>query len=192
MTDPINEQWKKQERDARFSTPGRCAERLGSLEKRIGRRNLREYLAGGLIIAVTAAGFVWAALNGLYAYAIAALALMVGAALVLKHLHAHGRAQPSGRETPCLDHYRSQLVRQRDLLRSVPGWYLFPLVPGILAFYTASIMEATPVVGLSQAVGDTLMPLGWTIAFFLLVAWMNLKAARQLEKEIDALDGLTG
>jgi hypothetical protein len=37
--------------------------------------------------------------------------------------------------TASLEFHRRELVRQRDLLRSVWRWYIGPIVPGLVVFY---------------------------------------------------------
>ena len=41
----------------------------------------------------------------------------------------------------CLEFHRSELVRQRDLLRSVWWWYLLPFVPGMLLIPVGSSLD---------------------------------------------------
>lgn len=186
MTD--NSFWTDDARDAAFSNDENFVRRRSMLERRVLVRNGIEYAAGGLMLVLLAGMTVASVMKGLWPFAISAFALLVGVALVLRHLVQHGRVEKPRPETPCLDHYRAQLVRQRDLLRSVPGWYLFPLVPGLLAFYVSVMMGAMPKVGLAAAFEGVAPMLLLTLGFFLLVGVLNLHAARRIEREIGTLD----
>ena len=82
--------------------------------------------------------------------------------------------------TNCLDFYRSELVRQRDLSQDSRG-YLLPFVPGMALAMLDGILEARPT---SQKI--VLVLLG--IALFLGIAWWNAHTARTLQDDVDALD----
>jgi hypothetical protein len=82
----------------------------------------------------------------------------------------------------CRDFHRGQLVRQRDLLRSVWLWYLLPFVPGLLLLLigrAAADPGGAPRVALSAMVG---------VLVFLGIGWLNERAARGLDREIETLD----
>jgi uncharacterized protein involved in response to NO len=71
--------------------------------------------------------------------------------------------------------HRSELERQRDMLRAVPRWYLLPLVPGIA---TAIVVRWEPLVDLGAA----------AIAFgmFYLIWRLNRWGAKQLDVQAQA------
>lgn len=189
MTEPLSNLWKQQHDDADFSRPGICEERRSAFERVIARRNLIEFAAGGFVMVVAIAGTVGAVSVGLWDFAISGLALVVGLFLVMRHLWQKGRTERPTPELSCREHLRAQLVRQRDLLRQVPGWYLFPLVPGILALYASVAMRMMPIVGLGEALAGIALPFLATAAFFIFVGWLNLATARGLERKIARLDG---
>jgi hypothetical protein len=86
--------------------------------------------------------------------------------------------------------HREQLVRQRDALRSVWLWYLAPLVPGgvlhWIAVSQADLARGNVVAALAtSAVGILVM-----VLVFGGIYWLNLKAARNLQAEIDSMDRL--
>jgi hypothetical protein len=68
-------------------------------------------------------------------------------------------------------HWTSEIRRQAKLRRWVPLWYLGPVMPGLLVL-------------LWSLSADLWMPtiLWGVIAFFALVTWLNVKAARGLEQ----------
>jgi hypothetical protein len=82
--------------------------------------------------------------------------------------------------TNCVDFYRAELVRQRDL--SKDGWgFLLPFVPGMALAVFGSAFESRPT---RQLIA--IIVLG--VALFLGVAWWNAHRARKLQSELDALD----
>jgi hypothetical protein len=81
--------------------------------------------------------------------------------------------------TASLQFHRRELVRQRDLLRSVWLWYIGPFVPGIVVFGMG--------VGSRHGTGTW-----WNALPFLCVfggvMWANYRAARGLDRQIAELD----
>ena len=79
---------------------------------------------------------------------------------------------------------RAELVRQRDLLRSIWLWYLGPFIPGLVvliaAFARTSYVHAHPAVLLID-----LLLFG---AIFLAIGRVNARGARKLQEQIDELD----
>jgi len=82
--------------------------------------------------------------------------------------------------TTCLEFYRSELIRQRDLSKDNWG-YLLPFVPGVALGLFGRGFEHRPT---SQVVA--LIAFG--VSLFLVIAWWNARAARKLQREIDVLD----
>jgi uncharacterized membrane protein YdcZ (DUF606 family) len=150
-------------------------------EKRIKRRNLREYLGGALGVAA-------------YTYYIfkfdnvviraGCVLVIAGALYVLVQLYK--RASPGTLPadmalTASLEFHRRELARQRDLLRSVWRWYLGPLIPGLVVF-AAGIMR--------YRVGATVRFLLILFGVFGLIGWINHRAALRLDRRIAELDHL--
>ena len=82
--------------------------------------------------------------------------------------------------TNCVDFYRAELVRQRDLSKDSWG-YLLPFVPGVaLALFGSGLADRMT----SQAIALV----GAGVALFLGVAWWNAHTARKIQQEIDGLD----
>jgi hypothetical protein len=159
-------------------------------QRTIRRRNATEYLGCGVVA-------VWASVSAMNADAPGlsrvGMALLVAGALVVavvlrKRGHAANDQPPLASSTrEVLGWHREQLVRQRDLLRDVPVWYIGPFVPGVV-LHLVGVVLASPgqgvYVGLTAAV---------VVSVFVGVALLNLRGARKLDEQIDELDhGLEG
>jgi Sec-independent protein secretion pathway component TatC len=150
-------------------------------EKRISRRNLREYVGAALGIAA----FTF------YIFKFSSPTIRAGSALIIAGMiciviQIYKRASPGTLPadaplTVSIAFHRGELVRQRDLLRSVVWWYIGPIVPGLIVFGAgitprrgeASLLNAVPLV-----------------CMFGLVVWANRRAASRLDRQIAELDNL--
>ncbi len=145
--------------------------RAGKFEKRIRHRNLREYAgAAVVIIAFTSYIFIFRDLL------VRAGSVMILAGTIYVVVQLYRRSTPVSLPADfglvaSVEFYRRELVRQRDLLRSVFSWYLGPLVPGLLVF-----TKGKPVMIAINAI------------VFGLVWWVNQKAADRLTRQIEELD----
>ncbi|MEZ5682469.1 MAG: hypothetical protein R3E14_14360 [Erythrobacter sp.] len=182
--------WSGMNSDARFTTPEACQRHATSFEKLIRRRNFIEYAAGVLVFGIFGLGSASALVAGEWGFAISMIAVIIGTGFLLWKLHRDGSNLDRRPEITCRDHLRDQLKRQRDLLRGVPRWYLAPLVPGILGVYLTTAYGVARAHGWEVALGGIWQPLGLTIAFFCLVAWLNLRAARQLDRKLASLEAI--
>ena len=188
MTDNPFNFWTSEQATANFSEPGVCQARTTRFERSIRCRNLLEYAAAALVVVAFGALGVFFASEGMWALA-ATVAMTVAAAIfVVAKLHRDGSNQTRLPEASCRDHLRSQLVRQRDLLRGVPKWYLAPFVPGLLGFYFFVTANVAELHGWQVAIEGVWFKLAATAGFFVFVGWLNLHAARRLDREIAALD----
>jgi membrane protein implicated in regulation of membrane protease activity len=188
MTDNPFSFWTDQNRTASFSEPGACRTRATAFEKTIRRRNALEYAAGGLVVVGFAAMAFFFASVGEWMIAATSIAILVAAVFVVAKLRRDGSARLRRPEQTCREHLREQLVRQRDLLRSVPKWYLAPFIPGLLGLYIVVTVEVAAIHGWATALDGIWFKAVATAAFFIFVAWLNLRAARKIDREIGALD----
>jgi hypothetical protein len=82
--------------------------------------------------------------------------------------------------TNCVDFYRAELRRQRDLSKDSWG-YLLPFVPGVALALLDGGLEARSTSQLIALVAGGVM-------LFISIAWWNAHTARKLQREIDAFD----
>ena len=150
-------------------------------EKRITHRNLREYVGAAIGIAA----YIY------YFFKFDSPVVRAGCVLVIAGVlyvvvQLYKRASPGEMPadlafTASLDFHRRELVRQRDLLRSVWRWYLGPLVPGLVVF-AAGLTPPRGAVAVINALPFLLI--------FGLIMWLNHRAAERLDRRIAELDSL--
>ena len=151
-------------------------------ERTIGRRNRREYVASAFVV-VWFGVWAWFAKSAVVSLGCWLVAL--GALWVVFHLHRHGAARrPPGEQEGMsgLEFLRSELVRQRDLLRSVWWWYLGPFVPGLLLMLAGESLE--------RPGWDWLAPGIFVAVTFVGIGLLNQRVARKLQRRIDDLDAV--
>lgn len=182
--------WTKAASTADFTDPARLAHYTTRFERSIRRRNAIEYAAGALVVAAFSLAGAQAAIFGLWPFALALWLTVAGTLYVIWKLRRDGSVEPAPSELPCREHLRSQLERQRRLLRAVPRWYLAPLAPGIVGIYGLVIAGVARNHGLMVALEGVWLPLVATAGFFGFVAWLNFAAAKRIERQIHALDRL--
>jgi hypothetical protein len=193
-TEELRNLWQEQRPESISISTEELRQASNRLTRRVGWRNIREYMAAIIVVAV----------YGYYFYKFHTFLLRLGSGLtiagalfVVFQLYRKGTAAHMTMQmdaNSCLEFHRSELVRQRELLSTVWRWYLMPFVPGISLFLfglfqlslgqSASRFHHVPIAvwfGVFAAVcGGT----------FVLIGWANQMAARQLERKIDALDAL--
>lgn len=180
--------WKEQNMHPQAMTPQMLESRSRHFEDRIRARNRWEYLAGGIVAALTLAFGVWMLLAAPATIAdqmtgIGFLVLGLGAiaAAVQLRRKAGGETIIDGSlDTSAA--YRAGLVRQRDALRSVFNWYVAPFLPGFVLIYGANVFAPN---GVAWAV---MIPGLLTALLAAGIVWANRKAAKKLDEEIRALD----
>lgn len=183
--DPIQTLWASQQIEGFTMSVEEIRRRASRLQTNVQRRNVGEYAVGGaLIVVFTAAAFFAESTLGKIGCALTA----AGVAVVMWRLAVVARAA-SAHDVLAAESwaifYRSELVRQRDALASIWGWYLGPLVPGMVVYWLSIALK--PGADVSDGVIAT-AGLGATAIVFALVASANKRAAAVLQAEIDALD----
>ena len=152
-------------------------------QRRIRRRNLREYAASLLVIGLFS-WYCWKVPNPVERLGFALV--VAGAIYYAWHLWKWGapRFLPSdlGR-ADCLEFYRGELKRQRDLLRSVWWWAIGPIIPGLAVGFFYGIVTGPAAVRLHQIVGAAV-----AAGIIVCIGWLNQRAAHHLDGRIAELD----
>jgi hypothetical protein len=150
-----------------------------TFERVVSRRNRREYAAASFVV-VWFGLWAWFAESGITA--LGCWLVVLGALWVVFHLQRRGATRGTGEQEimmSCLEFYRSELIRQRDLLRSVWWWYLLPFVPGLLLISVGNSLE-----------GWALLAPGFAAVTFVGIGLLNQRVARQLQRRLDDLDAV--
>jgi hypothetical protein len=159
-----------------------------SFQGKISARNWREQAVGALLALV----FLGVALIAEQAFArFAMLAAAAGNIYVMWQLHRQARAAHIDEVCLVTDwrhFHRAELVRQRDALRTVWRWYLGPLVPGVVLGVLAVAYGAWSKGNVAEAVVMAVLGPLVMAAVFQLIAWINMKAAGNIQTEIDKID----
>jgi hypothetical protein len=180
----IKQLWSSQPTEGFVMSLEESRARSTKLQRMIRIRNLREYIAGAFVIPIFVLYIV--VLPGMLTK-LGSLMIILATLFVLWQLHRRGsgNAAPIG-ETALIHmaHYREELVRQRDALRSVGAWYLAPFVPGFSVFLIGIALQAP---SLQRALPFLLVVAGLGAVSFVGVWILNRWGASRLQKQIDAL-----
>jgi len=178
LNDPRN-LWQNQEVERMTITLEDVRRKAARMERRIYWRNLREYVAG--IIVIAAFGATFSRFRGWQL--VPSLLLIAGTINVMFQIHRRTatRSLPVDADlNASLDFHIRELERQRDALRTVWRWYLLPFAPGLAAELLASGFER----------GVTRPLIASFVAFALMFVWiwkLNESAARKLDRRIQEL-----
>ena len=151
-------------------------------QRTIWWRNARESAACVLVISFNI-GTLWTAGDPLTWTA--ALLLVAAPAFIMGYLYlwAGSRRVPAGLSpADIVEFHRRSLLHQRDVLRTVPLWYLLPFVPGML-LQLASKWESARAAG-------TFVALAVVAVIFFLVWKLNAFGARYLDGKLTELEHL--
>ena len=190
--DEMRTLWQAQHVEEHQMSLEEIRRKANRFEKRVSRRNLREYIAAVVVVLVFGAFMVhpperkW---NRNVARTACGLEILA-ALYVSYQLHTRGatRKAPSDLPVaPSLELHRSALVQQRDLLDSVWSWYLLPFVPGMLVL---ALAFAFPPDGRMANPAGLAVMAAFVTAVFVWIARLNKRVARKLQRRIDALDAL--
>jgi hypothetical protein len=183
LPDDLRNVWQNQPVEKTTMPLEEIQRRSRRFEKRIDRRNLREYAGGAFVIA----GFTY------YIFKFPGPLIRTGCALIIAGslfvmVQLYRRASPSKLPadlavTASSEFHRRELVRQRDLLRSVWLWYIGPLVPGLAVFEAGTMPQHSPW-------WMFLLAALFFLAGFGGIVWLNRRAADRLDRQIAELDNL--
>ena len=194
-TDPLKDAWRSQPVEQTKMTTIELTANAARFERKIHNRNLREYIAGGVAVAV----FGWMAIFGHNVGWIMrtgdALAV-VGVAFILWQLHRRSRparAPSEGSTESLLAFQRAEVVRQRDALKAVPLWYIAPILPSFVLIGVGRwVQDPTP--HRTPELDHAMIAMGGVIiVLVLVVVWLlNAVVVAKLDREIDKIDRLQG
>ena len=176
--------WRDQPAAAESFDPQELRRKADDWHRVVSKRNRREYVAG----AIAALAFLWFAVSAHDAWTrIGCITAIAGLVIALYQLHRRAAAaepDPAEFGTPVALHYRAELCRQRDALRSVWLWYIAPLLPG------PAIMLLGPYMSGRSAGGGLNDLIGFLIfaVIMALILWLNSYAASRIQRRIDQLD----
>jgi hypothetical protein len=160
--------------------------KASTFQRKIWDRNLREYGAAAIVVVFFGIRFVQTS----DPFIRAGMALIVaGMCYLVWQLHLRGSSRELPKEaglSSFIDFQRHQLIRQRDMLTNIWSWYLGPLLPGLVVLMLAVGRAAAGRVPHIWPL--TALYLGIIFAVFFSIAWLNKRAARSLQRQIDELD----
>jgi hypothetical protein len=160
------------------------------LQSRVRARNLRELIGMVSVVLVF----------GLYAWILPGWMMKAGSVLTIIaalfatwQLHKRAGAQPFAPSpgATIIEFHRTELVRQRDALKSVGLWYIAPFVPGMTLMMLGRYFQSHAPHRAVDA--DHLVIILGTIIVALVfgIVWLlNRWVAERLQRQIDELDRL--
>jgi hypothetical protein len=183
LDNPAQKLWQSQPVEATRMSAEAIRKRADKFEQRIRRRNVREYV-GSMLSAMVFVYFIVQThdLLSRIAYGM----FIAGMAVIVIQLRRKGapRSMPGAMgASTCLQFFREELERQRDVVKNVWPWYLAPLVPGFVVLTVATVLAVPFPASLRKVV---LMDI-FVGGVFFLVWKLNMRAARCLQRTIDEL-----
>lgn len=176
--------WQSQKEETPTMTLAEIRQKAQQFQTKIRRRNAREYAGAGLATIM----------YGVMIWILPGALTKIGAALTLAaiyfvtyQLHRDGASRNLPADAAagdCLAFHRRELERQRDLVRSVGPRHLGPMVPGLALFFAGLWME-----NVYDNEDAVIMTISAALAAAVLggVYWLNVRAARQLQRDLDLL-----
>jgi hypothetical protein len=177
--------WQTQPTEAESMSLDDIRAKAVRFQKTIKRRNWREYAAIVLVIYMFGQ-HLWTHPTPISR--LGNVLVILGSLFVGYQLHRRGTAGDISPALPGPDYmaaYRSEMLRQRDLLQSVLTWYLLPLVPGMVVLGISRAVEFHPVHWANLIIG-----IGVATLIFAGVWYINILAARRLQARIDEIDAM--
>ncbi len=174
--------WQGQEVEQVILTVEEVRSRAARFERRIHSRNVREYIAGVVVIALftlqLGRAHGWRATP--------AVLTILGTIYVMFQLHRRASARPLPADVGLrgsIEFHRVELERQRDALHAVWRWYLHPFVPGL-----AAVLVVT---GIDHGVNARLIGVGVLSVLMFAGIWaLNAMGARKLDRKIQELKAM--
>ena len=187
LDNSVQQLWQSQPVEGTKMSIEELRRRAGKFERRVRRRNLREYVAS--LIAAGLMGYFYVGAHDVasrvtFALFIAAMVWIVVA------LHRMGSAKRTPVDMDTLtthQFYRAELERQLAVVKNVWWWYLAPLVPGCIACTVSYVIKPHHA---GAWAGLIFMNALFAVSFY--AVWkLNMRAARCLERMINDLNAAT-
>lgn len=181
--DHVKSLWQSQSVETVPMSLEELRQKAEKFQKRIGNRNLREYVASVFVIAAFS--------YYMFAFPLLRLAsglILAGTIYVVYQLRTRGAAKAvpaSMALDTCVDFHRRELERQRDLIRDVWKWYLMPFVPGLVVFI-GSLLLRLPADKWIRMLPFILFCVGVFAGIWVL----NRRGADKLQRQIDELNSM--
>ena len=188
MPNDLQNIWRAESSADTFTNPEDLVKRTTQFERKVRRRNLIEYAAGALLLCFEVPAFIMFLMMGEPMMAGAMVLMFLGTLWVLWNQYKRASMERRRPEEDCRSHLASQYRRQAEALRTVPMWYIAPLLPGVLGVYGTVMFKAIGKVDAWDIFMKMGPLLGATLAFFGFVIWLNLRAARSLQKQAEELE----
>lgn len=182
--DPLAKLWQSGEASLAPLPLEEVKRRAATFGDVVARRNRREYGAAAFVVIVFA----------LYAVFLPGTLLKTGSVLVIAGALFVGwqlarrtsRPNPEAEAADVRAFYRSRLVAEEHMLARVGGWYIAPMLPGLLVFLAGT---ATP--ARFGPIAATLVVAVPALLIFAGIWWLNHRAAARLRDQIARLDAPT-
>jgi hypothetical protein len=179
------ELWQNQKTEGVRMSVEQVRLEAGRFQRKISARNLREYVVALLLIIYF--GFWFSRITQVVAKVGFGL-LIAGIAHLVWHMLSKGSPGTIDEMAGLSDWIqfrRRELVRQRDLLRSIWLWYIGPCVPGLVVLVVWFVLgnRSKPIVVLMAAVYVLVVAAG-----FWWMGRLNARGAQKLQRQIDELD----
>jgi len=182
--------WRKQQTKDTAVTLANIHERAHKFQSHVRRRNMREYAAALVVVLVF--GFYFWIFPGWMMKMGSALSI-VATVFVVWQLHMRGAAHvlTANSGMPLVEVHRAELMRQRDLLKSVGVWYLAPFVPGSMLIVLGRYFQVH-VPGRTLAWDHQIILMAAVVVALIFgIVWLlNAWGAERLQRRIDQLDSL--
>jgi hypothetical protein len=176
----IGQMWRQQPQEKHDMTLDTIRMKARELDARVRRWNVM----GGIALAALAVKNVWEVwIDTDVVERVGDLLVLVALLLVVLRFRGYMRAAAAPETlglASCIEHYRSRLARLRDESRDSWKWVLL-FVPGIGLNVVGGMLETR-----SAAQIAILIVIG--VATFAGVLWVNARTARQLDRDIAALE----
>ncbi len=165
--------------------------RAEKLTAAIRKRNRIEYIACGFVLLVFGWYATWKE-PATPLWPIANIMIIAGVFLAAFNMHRRARANdppPAASAGTLVEFQRTELIRQRDALRTVWSWYVLPAVPGVVLWFIAAWL-GNPHGSMRVSAGLVGAALIVTLVFAGII-WINRLGAARLQRQIDELSRYT-